>query len=109
MSHCVSVQICDFGVDFFLLSVCRSVVTVVRYSTRSIQVCCLAPIGEISLLDVLLIGRGARNCGYWCIFEEIGGVIIITLYHAHDIFIRVTNHLVYYQESGLQCCFHCVS
>ena len=66
MSPCVSVQICDFGVDFFLLSVCRSVVTVVRYSTRSIQVCCLAPIGQFhywmscSLAEELeIVGIGA--------------------------------------------------
>ena len=32
-----------------------------------------------------------------------------TLYHAHYIFIRVTNDLVYYREGGRQCCFMSLS
>ena len=32
-----------------------------------------------------------------------------TLYHAHYIFIRITNDLVYYREGGRQCCFMSLS
>ena len=32
-----------------------------------------------------------------------------TLYHAHYIFIRVTNDLVYYREGVRQCCFMSLS
>ena len=32
-----------------------------------------------------------------------------TLYHAHYIFIRVTNNLVYYRDGGRQCCFMSLS
>ena len=32
-----------------------------------------------------------------------------TLHHAHYIFIRITNDLVYYREGGRQCCFMTLS
>ena len=78
----------------------------------------LGPSPPISFLDVLLIVRGASRVEseqkLWVLVrfwrrkkcKTVGNFLFgFTLHHAHYMFIRVTNDLVYYPEDGWQCCF----